>query len=126
LLYLAFHGSGDSDGHGIELEDGAVTLRWIGTQLKGRCRSAHVHFSTCATLGLEQKRLDAFRKRIGAEVVSGYSDDVGWLDSAALDLMLISRLTRHRGRVDLAIRGVRKDAAGLSCRLGFVTSPHFE
>ncbi len=68
-------------------------------------------------------RLEAFRETIAAEVVSGYATEVDWLESAVVDLMLMSRLTRHKGRVDLAVRALRKDAGPLLDRLGFVTAP---
>jgi hypothetical protein len=121
FLYLPFHGSENPGG--IDVEDGEVTIAWIGNQLKGRCAGTHVHFSSCGTLDLDARRIEAFRTRIGAAVVTGYTEDVGWLDSAAVDLMLMSRLQRHRGRVDLALRGLRDDADHLLNRLGFVVSP---
>jgi hypothetical protein len=121
FLYLPFHGSEDPGG--IDVEDGEVTIAWIGKQLKGRCSGTQVHFSSCRTLDLDARRIESFRTRIGAAVVTGYTEDVGWLDSAAVDLMLMSRLQRHRGRVDLALRGLRDDAGPLLKRLGFVASP---
>ncbi|HEX8977170.1 MAG TPA: hypothetical protein VF781_11700 [Solirubrobacteraceae bacterium] len=121
FLYLPFHGSEHPGG--IDVEDGEVTVAWIGNQLKGRCAGTQVHFSSCGTLDLDARRIDAFRTRIGAAVVTGYTEDVGWLDSAVVDLMLMSRLQRHRGRVDLALRGLRDDADALLNRLGFIVSP---
>jgi hypothetical protein len=72
---------------------------------------------------LDARRVEAFRTRIGAAIVTGYTEDVGWLDSAAVDLMLMSCLQRDRGRVDLALRGLRGDAEPLLDRLGSIVSP---
>ena len=40
--------------------------------------------------------MKGFREQIGASAVSGYDDDVNWIESAAFELMYLHELQYHR------------------------------
>lgn len=116
-LYLAFHG----DVGNLALGRDTVDLETLATLLEGRCRGANVHFASCLTLDVDDDTLTAFVRRIGAKAVTGYRDEVEWLDSAAFEALMLERLTRG-SRTDAFYRGLHKDHGTLATRLGLVAA----
>ncbi len=114
LLYLGFHG-----GPGLVRIGGSrVEIEQIAEALDGRAKNTTVYFGTCSTLDVPVKRLDKFLTMSGAKAVCGFRKDVGWLESAAFDLLIIEALTRYR-RMDFAEKWLRKAYPSTVRRLGF-------
>ena len=89
ILYLWYHGS---KGSISPSGDDEVTLKDMGCILEGVCGNCLIHFGSCATLGLDRKKVDKFLKRTGAVAVSGYRKDVGWIEPIALELLYLNCL----------------------------------
>lgn len=90
LLYLAFHGSprvlhiGD-----FRRSDSRVSLENIAAILDGRCSGRSIHFSACGTLNCDVRHLKRFCQMTGATAVTGYREDVDWLDSCLFEVQMI-------------------------------------
>jgi hypothetical protein len=119
FLYLSFHGSAGT----IRLSNGDVQLGRLATRLKGRCKGKIIHFGACEVFDTSPRRLSQFRETTGAELVSGYTQSVDWIESAALDMLLMAYIARRPGRLDLALRLLNKRAGPLIEHLGFVSDP---
>jgi hypothetical protein len=93
ILYLAFHGSVGSlhfaDGTNLNLDDLAEIMQSNFTNLV-------VHFSSCNTLKAEDKKLSEFVKKTKVKMLSGYTKNVDWNESAALELLFFSALQNYK------------------------------
>ena len=86
ILHLWYHGWPDEvspSGHE------SVTLKDIEDELEGHCDKCLVHFGSCKTLKLDEKRIQSFLERTGAVAVSGYTKNVGWIEPVALELIYL-------------------------------------
>ena len=120
--YFAFHG-GPRElclNENKKDEHSAVSLETLGGLLAGACRGRAVHFASCSVLDVEGTELADFRKQAGARAVSGYSKDIDWVPSAALELLLITAIAQGSiRRIDVAVDKVRAQNAELMDDLGF-------
>ena len=99
ILYLATHGSPGcvtlSDGHDVCLEQLAMYLK--ETWRNGR--SCLVHFSGCSVMATDLDRIGHFIRETRASAVSGYTEDVGWLDretpALSLEMEMFGRITPY-------------------------------
>jgi hypothetical protein len=115
ILYLAFHGSMGE----IHLADGtAVGLPYLAHLMGGRFTDWIVHFGSCGTIGADDEELEGFVRKAGVAAVMGYTKDVDWVESAAMDLILLSVMQKY---VDMnaLVRRIKRDYPGLVGRLGF-------
>jgi hypothetical protein len=89
ILYLAFHGSpgeiGLADGSHVNLEELSGLM---GTKFKGWV----VHFGSCDTLSTSTKRLQRFFDGTQTSLLVGYKGYINWVDSAAMDLIILDWL----------------------------------
>lgn len=92
IAYLAFHGRPG----GFYLDDRFVELDELAEQLEGRCGGRIVHLSCCGTMGIDRRRLTRFLRTTGALLVSGYTTDVDWVDTAAFEIMLFRDFQRRK------------------------------
>lgn len=84
ILWLAFHGTPETIHVGDQRgRKGSVTLDDIAETIAGRCTRRIIHFGGCETLQCNGHRLNRFLKRPGAIAVSGYENDIDWIQSAA-------------------------------------------
>jgi hypothetical protein len=117
VLYLAFHGSPGR----FYLDDGeCITLEELGDFMAGKCDGKIVHFGSCATLRADEERLRDFRKQTKAKALTGYRRNVDWLEAAAFESLLMSRLTAG-GYVGSAIKRVKQMHPDLCRALEFVS-----
>ena len=128
ILYLGFHGSREGK-IWLETADGKkdmVNYEVLADHLDSSCTNRLVHFASCGSFkGVDWCR---FLEQTGASAVSGYQNDIGFEDSAALELLYLADLQRHRGRPltktvanDVHSNMTGRDSAyrGLSSHLGF-------
>lgn len=111
--YFAFHGSPG----GIHIGRRFLKLDQLAKALAGSCAGKVIYFGSCATLKVSTRKIQEFRAATRAKCVCGYTDDVGWFESAAFELLLFDALTWYR-RIDAAERYL-SDYRGLQRRLGF-------
>ena len=93
ILYFASHGDPGQILLSVDQPLGLDTLL-----TNADCANCLVHFGGCKVLEVEENRIREFVKRTGAMGVSGYTEDVGWLDTKwppalALELMLFSSIS---------------------------------
>ena len=55
-----------------------------------------IHFGTCATIDVAKRRILNFIVATEVSMVVGYKNDVDWMDSAALDLLLLDWLQSYK------------------------------
>jgi hypothetical protein len=119
VIYLAFHGSAS----GISIsddEDGVVTLDHLGDRLADKLTGCVVHFGSCAVMKGGKERFRRFLGQTGARAITGYDDDVPWIESAALDLIVLGMLSSYR-QLGTALNRLESDKEYASLRraLGF-------
>lgn len=96
ILYLAFHGiEGVVQFGDLRKSSNHVSLDELEEELAGRCAGRVIHFSSCRTLVVPEKRMQKFLKTTGAVAVSGYGRDIDWIRSAIIDLALLSSLQQN-------------------------------
>lgn len=118
-LYLAFHGTPGA----IEFSSGPdadspVSLEHLTDVLRGKLAHRVVHVGACSVMDAEDEELDHFLRETGARAISGYKEDVEWVQSAAFDLILLDQLARgepYATRLSMA----RQLGSGLADELGF-------
>lgn len=123
LLCLAFHGSKGA----LHLSDGrkadsTVTLDQLAELLEGKCHRRVIHFDGCSTVLGDVRHLKRFLRRTGALAVTGFTNDVPWLDAAAFDILLFATFQRfaldRRGMAAVK-RRVLSELRGMARQLGF-------
>ena len=108
ILYLAFHGvEGEVQFGDLRRRSARVTLDRIAEILRGRCEGRVIHFGSCATLGVSQRRLRRFIDETGALAVSGYEKDIDWVRSAMLDFTYFASIQQNTMTVP-GMRAVRR------------------
>jgi len=117
ILYLGFHG----DRGLIRVGEGEVQLEQLADLLQGKCSGRVIHFGSCSTLDVHGAKLNRFLRRTKALAICGYRSEPDWLQSSALDILLLgemqyvamTKVGMNRVRVM-----VRKQAPGLARKLG--------
>ncbi len=92
--YFAFHGEQGL----ISPGEGRVSLDQIAIWINGRAQGRTLYFGSCSMLDLETKKIKSFLRSTKARAVVGFTKDVGWLESAAYDLILLDALAYHHRR----------------------------
>jgi hypothetical protein len=126
FAYLAFHGRPGALCLNDDESDprSAISIERLGDLLKGRCGRRAIHFAACSVLDLDPEAVAAFRKRTGARAVMGYQDDIPWVESAALDLLLLSYIAKGSiQRIDVAVGKLLETNDALAKHLCFVIDP---
>ncbi len=119
VLYLAFHGASDC----ISLPDeNAISLDELADLMDQRFRNWVVHFGSCSTCNVDEDRLKEFRGQTGIAAVTGYTENIDWIDAAAMDMIVLRWLQEYKD-MSAMHRRIEKDYPGLVKRLGFVSSP---
>lgn len=93
ILYLAFHGN---PGEIILADDTKINLEALAELMGQDFANWVVHFGTCTTIDVAKKKLDKFITSTQVLLVVGYAKYVDWLESAAMDLLLLDRLQDYK------------------------------
>ncbi len=113
ILYLAFHGAPGS----ISLHDGTdVTLSNLAEMMGEKFGDWIVHFGSCRTVGSSRQMTD-FVEQTGVALATGYTKNVDWAESAALELLLFQQLQSHQS-LKVAWRGVENNYGDLVALTG--------
>ncbi len=113
--YFAFHGVPGA----IEFQHGEqMSLEELGEHLDRRVNGGVIHLGGCSVLRIGDRRLQEFRKRAGASLVTGFRRDVDWLESAAFEVLALYRLADSSP--GHAINHITRKYPDLVDRLGFV------
>ena len=111
--YFAFHGKPGK----LLLGRKSVTLDKLADVLKGACESKTLYFGSCSVLQVPKEQVAAFRRKTRAKAVVGFTRDVNWLASAALDLILLEALAFNR-EGEAVEKWLRKEYGELAQHLG--------
>ena len=97
-----------------------VALEDLALHLDGRASGRIMYFGDggCATLDAERQQLQQFVKATKLRGIFGFLEDVDWIESVAFEILLIEALARCK-RVDDVDAWIKKNYAGLRCRLRF-------
>jgi hypothetical protein len=118
VLYLAFHGTEN----GIEIvdaPDGEATLDYLGGLLADRLSNRVVHFGACAVMSAKPRKLERFLEQTGAKAVTGYREDVDWIDSMGWELQFLATLASYKQLGSAFTRLEESAYAGIRKSLGF-------
>ena len=121
LLYLSVHG--DEDGLWIPAEERSMSLGRLATHLNGGCKGKFIHFGAGGVLNVDRSRLQDFRDRTGASLITGYTEPIDWVECAALDMPRIAYLADARP-ADAIRKPVERNPV-LVDKLGLVTEPSY-
>ncbi len=113
LGYFAFHGRPGS----IRVGHHLVTLEELGDVLRGTCAGKILYFGSCSVLEATHDRLDAFCSVTGSPCIVGFTRDVDWIASAALDLILLQAIATRKDP-EAVRRELEQQFAGLATALG--------
>ena len=115
VLHLSFHGPPGL----IEVGDATVSLGELSDWIAGAADGRTIYFDACETFRVDRTEIERFRRSTGARIVAGFTKSVGWLESAAFDLLLLDALAYSRRRGD-AERWMRRHHGEFCDRLGLV------
>jgi hypothetical protein len=92
ILYLGFHG--DADVLYVDSRRGKkpYTLSMLGDILGGSGDNAIIYFASCGTLAVNKRKINTFLKKTHFLATLGYLEDVDWIRSAAMDLLILDAL----------------------------------
>lgn len=91
FLYMAFHGSPGRIQLGNKTH---VTMTGLADLMENRFQGWNVHFGSCRTMDTLQA--EPFKKMIGARILTGYTKSVDWIQSTAMDMLLLDQMYRHK------------------------------
>ncbi|MGQ0848620.1 MAG: DUF6642 family protein [Actinomycetota bacterium] len=114
-LYLAFHGFRGR----LRLADGTqFPVEELTELAQGSLDGCLVHFGSCWT-ALAEDQLYDFLYRTGASLATGYTKAVDWIDSAAMDLLILDRAREYSNGKSLVDK-LLSTYAGLVEETGFI------
>ena len=92
ILCLAFHGYPG----GICLPDLHIDMETLASFMGKDFRNWVIFFDSCRTINVGKDRIFDFISATEAKMVIGYKREVNWLDSAALDLLILNWLQLYK------------------------------
>jgi hypothetical protein len=92
ILYLAFHGYPG----GIYLPDLQIDMETLASFMGKAFRDWVIFFGSCRSMNVGKDRILEFISVTEVKMVIGYKREVAWLDSAALDLLILSWLQLYK------------------------------
>ncbi len=93
ILYLAFHGS---QGKIFFNEGSYLTIGELGNLMRGYFSNWVIIFGSCSTLRILPVGVRSFIQKTKTAMLIGYTKKVNWVDSAAIELLLMTRLQNYK------------------------------
>ena len=91
ILYLGFHGQPGA----LQIGRDSVPIVDL-VELADTGRNRMVHFGACETLNAKDSYLRHFLKMTDFVAICGFKDEVDWLHSAALEILILDELSRRK------------------------------
>lgn len=113
IAYFASHGKPGK----LLLGRKVVSIEDVAEALEGRCAGRVLYFGSCSVLQIPDERIQAVRERTQADAVVGFTRDVGWVASAALDMILLESLSENPEEAAVE-KWLRKEYGALAGHLG--------
>ncbi len=114
IIYFSLHGSENY----IKLAKKGLTLDELSVQVPNCFQNKLVHFSSCETINLTEHELKKFSKKTNVLAVSGYTKEVNFLESVALE-MLYFDWCQHEKDIKKIEKTINESYSGLVKRTGF-------
>jgi len=117
ILYLGFHGNPGELEIGRELVP-ICDLHEFADKGTGRI----VHFGACETLSADRAVLNKFLKMTRFVGLCGFKEEVDWLHSCALEIMILDELSKRKisaKNMHVFRENIQKVAGSLAKELGF-------
>ena len=113
ILFLAYHGNSewiflrddieldeDDDERGydpvfneeIPIQEIAINISEVAEELSGLPDGRIVHFGSCSTVDVDNDSIESFLEETGALCVSGYREDVDWVQSMAFEVLYMEQV----------------------------------
>jgi len=92
ILYLACHGKPGE----LVLDESSVDIQKLAGFMGDGFTNWVIHFGSCSTIKIEHARLSRFIAATQVSMILGYRQDVAWIDSAAIDLLLFDGLQDYK------------------------------
>ena len=92
ILHLAFHGYPG----GIYMPDLAINMETLASFMGKGFRNWIIFFDSCRTMKVGKDRILDFISTTEVKMVIGYKREVNWLDSTALDLLILNWLQFYK------------------------------
>ena len=122
ILYLGYHGqmgSIDLGGKGY-VDETELGFHDIGARLSdGACKNRVVHFASCSTLDVDDADVALFLNKTGSSAVSGYAEEVDWVEAATFDMLYLTQL-QSGGNISLTPNVMRSVRDGNKSRWGLL------
>jgi hypothetical protein len=93
ILYLAFHG--EEENIFLNNKD-TYSMEQIAELLEDKCYGKVIYFASCATLGIDLRKIQTFLERTNAIATIGYKCENDWLISTACDLLVFEALQEDK------------------------------
>jgi len=58
--------------------------------MERKCEKRIIHFGSCSVLKYDKDKIRDFMDKTGAAVVTGYTKDVDWIESAAFEMTYLA------------------------------------
>lgn len=91
ILYLGVHGAPGA----IHIGNDKVPLRDLH-EFTGKGRDRIIHFGSCETLQATNRELAHFLSRTQFTAICGFKNEVDWLHSCALEILILDLLSSRR------------------------------
>jgi hypothetical protein len=125
ILYIGFHGvEGEVQFGDLRRRTSHMSIDEMEEHLADRCQGRVIHFSSCRTLFLHERRIQRFLATTKAIAVSGYGRDIDWIRSAVLDMALLAAMQQNaftasglRAVRDRMLRRYRPELRSLKFRM---------
>jgi hypothetical protein len=130
-LYLAFHGGARGRRRASErvlviseADDGEISLEELSSILGTNLTGVIIHLGSCSLLAEHPTVIEDFLEATGAKALAGYTTDVEWVASAAMDMLFLDKIASY-SQWPAAQRALEGDEALRSLRktLGFKIFP---
>jgi hypothetical protein len=115
VIYLAFHGRPGK----LLVNENEITLDELAELMGTKFKRCGVHFASCSTLGITKSAIKDFIEKTGVSFVSGYTKNVYWIPSAAVDLIYLDYMISNFGNPEKAVELMKTQLVPSSKNLGF-------
>ena len=113
-VYIASHGSPGT----IDVGDDSISLTDLAGVLPGGILDGKlVHFGSCSVLR-DEDSVSEFVSTTGARAATGFTTDVGWVESAAFDLLMLATYARYSS-IGWFEKAMAREYGDLTTSLGF-------
>ncbi len=118
LGWFEFHGSSGE----IEIGGCALTFGELADLIARRGAGRLLHLGSCSTCDVDESELESFRRLTKLRLVTGFDNEVEWVESAAFAMLYFQMLQVYARPAD-AVKAALTNYSQLTSKLGFRSTP---